>query len=92
LIDSKYCLRKRLYELEWTFDDLTALLARHGYSQDEHIAMRLSSSVGENGKLEPEVVELQQQKVRNQAEDVRNVMIGSSPVNEDTKKSPENTS
>jgi hypothetical protein len=79
--------RDRLYELEWTFNDLAALLARNGYSQDEQIATRLIELYTiENEKLEREIDELHQQKVRNQAEDRLNAMIGSVPADENAEK------
>jgi hypothetical protein len=79
--------RDRLYELEWTFNELAALLARNGYSQDEHIATRLIELyMGENERLEHEIEELQEKKEHNQAEDVRNAMIGSIPADENSEK------
>jgi hypothetical protein len=79
--------RDQLYEGESTFKSFAALLARHGYSQDEHIATRLIEIYsGENEKLAQEIEELHQKKNLNQAADLRNSMIGSVPPEENTEK------
>lgn len=79
--------RDWLYATECTFDDLTTLLARHGYLQDERITTRLIELyLAQNEKLELEVEELLGKKADNQAEDLRNAMIGSVPVEESAEK------
>ena len=79
--------RSQLYEEEWAFKNLSALLARHGYSQDEHITTRLIEIYSnENEKLEGKIEELLQKKISNQAEDLRSSMMGSAPSEESTEK------
>lgn len=79
--------RDQLYEGESTFKSFAALLARHGYSQDEHIANRLIELYSsENQRLAQEIEELHQKKALNQAADSRNSMIGSVPPEENTEK------
>lgn len=79
--------RNQLYEIEYTFDGLAALLARHGYAQDEHISTRLVEIYSEeNEKLKREIEELRKKKTSNQEEDLRNAMIGSVPSQGDSEK------
>lgn len=79
--------RDQLYHGEYTFESLSALLARHGYSQDEHIATRLIELYSkENERLSREVEELYMTKAQNQTTDLRNSMIGSLPSEENTEK------
>jgi hypothetical protein len=79
--------REQLYERDGTFEGLAALLARHGYSQDDLITTRLIELyLIENEKLKEELEELRQQKAQNQMEDVGNTMIGSIPPLESTEK------
>jgi hypothetical protein len=77
----------QIYEEKLKFDGLSALLALHGYSQDEHITTRLIELyLDENERLEREIEELLQRKASNHAEDLRNAMIGSVPPAENTEK------
>ncbi len=79
--------RDQLYEGGSTFKSLAALLARYGYSQDEHIATRLIELYSsENERLAKEIEELNQKKDLNQAEDFRNSMVGSVPDEENAEK------
>lgn len=79
--------REQVHEEESTLENLAAILARHGYSQDEHIAIRLIELYSdENKKLKQEVEELQQKKANNQEEDFRNAMIAAAPSEETTEK------
>ena len=79
--------RDQLYEGESTFKSFAALLARHGYSQDEQIATRLIELYSnENERLVQEIEELHQKKALNQAADLQNSMIGSIPPEENTEK------
>lgn len=79
--------RNQLYETEWSFSDFAAFLARHGYSQDEQITTCLIEIYSEeNKKLELELEEMQEKKVSNHAEDLRNEMIGFAPPEKDTEK------
>lgn len=79
--------RNQLSEREWSFGELEALIARHGYSQDGQITTRLIELYsGESERLSQQIEELRQKKIHNQAEDSRNAMIGSLPSDDGAEK------
>lgn len=79
--------RDLLYKEGTTFEILAALLARHGYSQGEHIATRLIELYSaENERRAQEIDKLHQKKALNQMADLRNTMIGFIPPDEDAEK------
>lgn len=78
--------QERLYKIE-KFNDLSALLAKHGYSERDKISTRLIELYSEESeRLKEEIERLEQKKISNQEEDLRNAMIGSVPTEDSTEK------
>lgn len=79
--------RELLHADERSFEVLSILIARHGYSKDEQITTCLIEIYEtENARLKREIKELNQEKELNQVTDSRNAMLGFVPNEENAEK------